>query len=56
MVKCESKNGHQKDMCLKEIGLYAQKYANYRTRLISQHDLGGGGYMTTYWAQEYSFW
>ena len=27
MIRCGSKNGHQKDKCFKEIGLLAQKYA-----------------------------
>ena len=28
MVGCESKNGHQKDMCWKEIGLYDHNLLN----------------------------
>ena len=38
-VRCESKNGHQKDMCLKEIGLHAQNMLN-NFRVNSQHDSG----------------
>ena len=43
VVRCGSKNGHQKDiMCSKDIGLPAQKFVNC-SRLISQHNVGGGG-------------
>ena len=43
MVRCGSKNGHQKDMCLKEIGLRAQ---NMLTILGSIVNIIGGTYMT----------
>ena len=39
VVGCESKNKHQKDMCLKEIGLHASKHANH-SRLNSQLNWG----------------
>ena len=51
MFKCRSRNIHQKDICLKEIGLFFSNYVNY-SRIDSQHTFGGGGgegtYMTTY--------
>ena len=40
LVMCGSKNGHQKYMCLKEIGLCAQHVLNHSS-LNDQHDLGG---------------
>ena len=43
MVMCESKNGHQKHMCLKQIGPCAQ---NMPTILGSMVNMIGGTYMT----------
>ena len=37
VVNYGPKNGHQKDMCWKEMGVCAQKHANH-SRLNSQHD------------------
>ena len=39
VVRCSSKNGDQKDMCLKEIGLHAQ---NMITILGSIVNISGG--------------
>ena len=44
VVRCGSKNGHQKDMSLKEIGLHAQ---NMLTILGSKVNMIWGTYMTT---------
>ena len=43
MVRCGSKDGHQKDVCLKEIGLRAQTII---TVLGSVVNLPGGTYTT----------
>ena len=40
LIRCGSKNRHQKDMCLKEIGLQAQ---NMLTILGSIANMIGGG-------------
>jgi hypothetical protein len=40
VVMCGFKNGHQKYMCLKEIGLCAQHMLNHSS-LDDQHDSGG---------------
>ena len=40
MVRCGSKNGHQKDLCLIKIGLHAQ---NLLTILDSTINIIGGG-------------
>ena len=45
VVRCGSKNGHQKDTRLKEIGLYAQ---NMLAILGSIVNMTGGSYMATY--------
>jgi hypothetical protein len=43
MVKCDSKNTYQKDVCLEEIELCAQ---NMITSLSSVVNIIGGTYMT----------
>ena len=43
VVRCRIKNEHQKDMCLKEIGLQAQ---NVLTILSSKVNTIGGTYVT----------
>ena len=43
LVRCKSKNEHQKDMCLSKIGLCAQKFA-INSRLSGQHDWEGDLY------------
>ena len=44
VIKCGSKNGHQKDTCLKEIGLSAQ---NMLTIVGSMINTNKGTYMVT---------
>ena len=39
MVMCASKNGHQKDICVKDIELHAKFFAKY-SRFNSQHNQG----------------
>ena len=53
MVRFGSKDGHQKDICLKEIGLRAQTII---TVLGSVVNLLGGTYMTIERARESSLW
>ena len=53
VVKCRSKNGHQKDMCVEKIGPHAGNMLNH-SRLDGQCDWRN--YTTTWWARESSFW
>ena len=44
VVMCGSKNGYQKDICMKEIGLRAKKMITVLSSIVNQHN--GGTYMT----------
>jgi hypothetical protein len=46
VVRCRSKDGHQKDMCLKEIGLHAQYWL---TILGSIVNIVEGTYVAFLW-------
>ena len=50
MVSCGSKNGHQKDMCLKEVGICAQNDLTILGSIISINGVVGG-YFVILWLQ-----
>ena len=49
MVRCRSKNEHQKNICLEEIGLRAQNMLTILGLIFNMEEDHGGGvtYMTT---------
>ena len=53
VVRCGSKNGHQKDMCSKVIGLHV---SNMLIIQVSTINMIGETYMFISWTQISSFW
>ena len=54
VVRCGSKNGHQKNMCLKDIGLHAPNMLTFLGSIVRERERAS--YMTVQWAQESSLW
>ena len=54
IVRCGSKNGYQKHMCLKVIGLCDHNILTILGSIVVY--MIGGTYMTTSWARESSLW
>ena len=46
MIRCGSKNEHQKEMYLKEVGIHVQKTLTIQGSTINIFGKDGGGYMT----------